>query len=230
MDTEREILITILKMTREGPVKIIEVYDEARIPSEILYNLLNKSMNQGIVQLKDGLITQSQEQRLRAAIRVVKLGADIETVCKFLTWGEFEDIAMFAFEANDFTTMKHFRFSWFGKRREIDMLALRKPIIASVDCKHWHRGWKGSASIKAVEQQIKRTEAMAKASKYMVEKLGLKGWNRAQFIPIILSLMPSTTKFIKNVPVVPVLQLRDFLQGMPAFINNFIRFRMDFSL
>ena len=79
--------------------------------------------------------------------------------------------------------------------------------------------------MKAAEQQTERTKAVAEASPCLNEAIGIKGWKCAYFMPLILSLMPSAFKLHRGVPIVPVLQLRDFLQEMPAYIGEMAHFR-----
>ncbi len=229
MLSERAILISLLKLTKEGPVEIEEISREAHIPVQLAYNALKESSDLGIVRLEGELVLADGEQRLRAAIRAVGLGTDIERVCKFLTWTEFEDISILAFEANGFTVGKHFRFSRSGRRWEIDILALKRPFVASVDCKQWRKGWRGAASRTAAERQTERTEILAKASATMDAKIGIKGWEHADFVPIVLSLLPGARKFHRGTPVVPVLQLTDFLREMPAYINKIKHFHVDLA-
>lgn len=227
MAAEREILIYLLKLTREGPAKIEDISRESRVPPQLVHEELTRSLD--LVQLDEDSVTAKAEQRLRVAIRAVELGADIERVCKFLTWTEFEDISVLAFEANNYNVKKHFRFSRSGRRWEIDILAIKRPIVACADCKQWHRGWRGSASRKAAEEQTERTKVLAEASSSMVEKIGVKGWRRADFLPMVLSLMPGARRFHKGTPIVPVLQLRDFLQEMPAYLRRIKHFHVDLA-
>lgn len=229
MTAEREILISLLKLTIEGPAEIEDLSRESRVPRQLVHEAVIKSSELGILEMDERLAIAGGEQRLRAAIRAVELGADIERVCKFLTWTEFEDISVLAFEANDYRVKKHFRFSRIGRRWEIDILATKRPIVACADCKQWHRGWRGSASRKAAEQQIERTRVLAEASSSMLAKIGVNGWRRADFLPIVLSLMPGARRFHKGTPIVPVLQLRDFLQKMPAYLSKIKHFRVDLA-
>jgi hypothetical protein len=54
-------------------------------------------------------------------------------------------------------------------------------------------------------------------------------WNKAKFVPVILSLIPSSLKFYDDVPVVPVLQLQDFLAQLPAQVESLTYFVKEFS-
>jgi len=225
---EREILISTLMLTRESSVKIEEVSRKSRIPVPIVREMLKKNSDRGIVQLDGETVRVEAEQRLKAAVRVMELGADVERVCKVLTWTEFEDFAFLAFEANNFVAKKHFRFNWSGRRWEIDILALKEPIVASVDCKQWHRGWGESANRKAAELQVERTQVLAEASSSMSDKIGVTEWKHAYFVPIIISLMQGPYKLYGGTPVVPILQLRDFLQGILVYIDKITHFHVHF--
>jgi hypothetical protein len=46
---------------------------------------------------------------------------------------------------------------------------------------------------------------------------------------VILSLFPSSFKFCDNVPIVPVLQLQDFLIQLPAQVESLMYFVKKFS-
>jgi len=223
---EREALVSILKLTIEGPAKIGDIAKDARVLNQVVHQVIEKSSGLGFIELDGKLITARGEQRLRIACRAIELGVDIERVCKLLLWTEFEDISVMAFEANDFKIKKHFRFSWSGRRSEIDILGLKEPIVVSADCKHWRHGWRGSASRKASEKQAERTRALAEASISLHRKIGIEKWKDAYFVPMVLSLMPGAIKLYNGLPVVSVLQLRDFLQKMPGYIDEIKHFHV----
>jgi len=229
MAIEREVLVSTLKMTGEGRAPIGEIGQDARVPLQTVRNILRKNSEIGIVQLSGKFVVAEEEQRLKVASRAIELGADIERVCSFLKWEEFEDISILAFEANDFQVRKHFRFRWLGRRWEIDILGFKEPVIVSADCKHWHRGWAQSASGKAAESQIERTRALATAASSSRGRIGIEEWRHAYFVPVILSLVPPPFKFHRGVPIVPVLQMRNFLQEMPARIDEIAHISQSFT-
>jgi len=220
MIAEREVLISTLKLTRNGCGDIKTISRDARVPPQIVCQILERNASSGILHISGSKIRANPEQRLRIAIKAADLGGDVERICEHLGWEEFEDISALAFEMNGFHVKKHFRFSWNERRFEIDLLALKRPFVVCVDCKQWRRGWRGIASRKAVEKQIQRTRSLAEASPGMTKKIGINGWNQVCFIPIILSLFPSAFRFHKNTPVVPIIQLRSFIQAMPAHIDE----------
>jgi len=228
MTIEREVLVSALKLTSGGPAEIEEIARETRIPAKVVRGVVKRSSDLGIVQRRGSSVVLEKEQRLSTAVRAITLGADVERVSKFLTWSEFEDMSVLAFEANDFVVKKHFRFKWSGRRWEIDLLGFKEPIIASVDCKHWRHGWRGSASRTAAEKQVERTRAFTESSASLLDRMGVAKWRQAYFVPAVLSLVPSENKSCRGVPIVPVLQLRDFLQTMPAYIREITHFQKSF--
>ena len=224
MLAERGVLVSLLKLTKEGITELEEISQEAHVPVQIVREVLRKHVDLVTYAPSSRSVSIGSEQRLKLVMKIVKQGADIERVCDSLTWLEFEDISIIAFKANNYETKKHFRFTWVNRRWEIDVLALKEPLIVCADCKHWHHGWSGSGSRKAAEMQAERTENLSKASKSINNKIGIGNWKRAHFVPMILSLAPGNQKFHKCVPIVPVLQLRDFLTSMPAYLNQMMHF------
>ena len=226
MTTERNLLMSVLKLTKTGPIQVKLVSRDAHIPTQVADEVLRKFSDARLIKYVDELIEASPNQRARMAIHAVKLGTDLERVCNVLEWKEFENITATAFEANDYVVKRRFRFKWACRRWEIDVLGCKEPLVACVDCKQWHRNWRRSAIIKTVELQVERTHALAGALVSLRENIGLVNWKEATLVPIVLSLVPSPFKFYNNVPIVPVLQLPDFLNELLAHINSLKHFSL----
>jgi Holliday junction resolvase-like predicted endonuclease len=191
--------------------------------------LLENLQNDGLFHLKDDAVETDSEGRLRLAVKAVSLGADIEQVSAFFSWQEFEDMAALALERNGYVVAKNLRFKHAGRRWEIDVVGCRKPLVLCMDCKHWQRGVKPSALAKIVDAQVERTHALADALPSVEVRVECVKWNKAEFVPVILSLFPSRLKFYDNVPVVPVLQLQDFLIQLPAQVESVKYFVKDYA-
>ncbi len=224
MTLERNLLISILKLTKTGHVQMELVSRDSRVPAQVADEILKKLPNTGLISYGGGLVKVSSSQRVKIAVRAVELGADLERACGVLEWNEFEEIAAKAFEANDYAVKKRFRFKWAGKRSEIDVLGCKQPLVTCVDCKHWRRGWRRSAIMRIVEAQEERTQALAKALPSLHEKAGLVNWKEAVLVPVVLSLVPGPFKFYDKVPIVPVLQLPNFLNELSANISDLTHF------
>jgi len=229
MVIERDLLLSLLKLTKDGPVLIKCVNQDARIASDIVRKLLEKLQNEGMLYLKAGAVEADSDNRLKIAVKAASLGADVEHISAFLRWQEFEDIAAIALERNGYVVAKNVRFKHAGRRWEIDVVGCRKPLVLCVDCKRWQRGVKPSALRKIVEAQIERAHALADTLPSPALKAECVKWKKAKIVPVILSLIPSSLKFYGNVPVVPILQLQDFLIQLPAYVESLKYFVKEFS-
>jgi Holliday junction resolvase-like predicted endonuclease len=224
MTSEKEIIASLLRLAKTGIVQKELINKDARVSTEVIEDVLKKLSEAGLINQQRDLVEVSPNQRVNLAVHALKIGADYEQICKLLSWIEFESIAAQAFEANQFWVLKNFRFKHASKRWEIDILGCREPLIVCVDCKHWQHGWSRAVIIKAVEAQTERTRAFADALPDYYQKARLAEWKSATLIPLILSLVPGPFKFHNNVPVVPVLQLRDFINEMPLEIHSLTYF------
>jgi len=226
MATEISVIASVLKLTKTGPVSKELIQRDAKVAGHVINDALRKLCERGLIRQQHGLVEASPSQRVSMAVQAIKLDADSERICKFLEWTEFESIAAQAFQANGFTVLRNFRFKHAGKRWEIDILSCKEPLIVCVDCKHWRRGWSRAATVKAVEAQVARTRAFTNALSNCYQRAGLTEWKSATLIPLILSLVPATSKFHNNVPIVPVLQLQDFINKLPlevSFLTHFVK-------
>jgi len=224
MDIERELIISILKLTKNGPIAIELVRKDAKIPSAIAEDLFKKLQNDGLLYLRDILVEVDSLKRLKLAVHAIELSGDVERVSGFLDWKEFENIAAIAFERNGYSVKRNLRFKHAGRRWEMDIIACKKPIVACVDCKHWHHGMYPSAIKRIVEEQVERTCALAESVPKITEKIDCASWNRVKLIPAVLSLTAVRSKFYNKVPIVPVLQLQDFLNQLPAYTDSLKHF------
>lgn len=229
MNIERNLIISVLKLTRNGPIANEIVSKDARIPLQIVNDILKKLQKDGLVYLRDKVVEADSVQRLKLAVHAIRLGADFERVSSFLDWKEFENIAAIAFELNGYRAKKNLRFKHGGRRREIDIVGCKKPLVVCVDCKHWHHGMYPSALRKIVEAQVERTFALAESLPALVNKIKCASWKKAKLVPAVLSLVKGRFKFYDNVPIVPVLQLQNFLSELPAHADTLKHFSKKIS-
>ena len=229
MTREREILTSILKLTREGPVNIELIAKDSKTPLSVVEKYIAESSKSGLVYFKGKLVDVKPIQRLKIALEAIKLGADLERVCRNLSWSEFEEIAIKAFQVNGYLTVKHFRFRHKNRNWEIDILATKGRIIVCVDCKRWNRRLTSSAALKVVNAQIERVRALAEALPKIKGKIKFPLKREIFLVPAILSLVPSSFKFYEKVPLVPILQLQTFLDELPAQIHSLAYLKVNFE-
>jgi Holliday junction resolvase-like predicted endonuclease len=222
-------IISVLKLTRNGPVLTEHVKTDAKIPLAVAIKLLERLQSEDMLYLKRGVVEADSSSRLKLAVKALSLGADVERVAELLRWQEFENVAAMALSNNGYVVSENSRFKQGGRRWEIDVVGCKKPTVICIDCKHWHHRLSSSALAKIVDAQAERTKALAESLPNVSINLGCVEWNTAKFVPTILALLPSSVKFYETVPIVPVLQLQDFLEQLPAHVGSLRHFNRDFS-
>ena len=220
MSIEGNLIITILKLTRDGPISHELINKDAKIPSQVAQKLLRKLQKDGLIYLQKDVVEADSLQRLKLTVKAVNLGADLEHVSGFLHWQEFENMAAVALTRNNYIVEKNLRFKHAGRRWEIDIVGCKKPIALCMDCKHWHHGMYPSTLKKIVEEQLERMSALAESLPSLAGKIECGSWNKVKLVPAVLSLIAGRFKFYDNVPIVPVLQLQDFLNQLPAYADS----------
>jgi hypothetical protein len=225
MMTERDVLISLLKLTQRGPVSKALLTELTQAAAEAVERALEKFEQLSLFDMYSGILEASPKQRARMTTRALELGADLEHVCRFLSWAEFEMITAQAFEANGYRVINNFRFKHDEKRHEIDVLGLDEPLIMCADCKHWKRGLQKAVMLRTVEAQIERTRALAETLPRYSSEIGLEGWRTAALLPVVVSLLPGQHKLCNKVPVVPVLQLQDFISEVPLKLDLLLQIR-----
>ncbi len=229
MSVERNLIISLLKLTKEGAVLTKDVERDARTPSAISWNLLSKLQNEGLIYLKTNIIEVDSGMRLKLAVKAAILGADMEHISNLLCWQEFEEIAAFALKNHGFTAINNVHFKNDTRKYEIDVVGCRKPLVICVDCKHWQHSIAPSSLKRIVDAQVERTRVLSDFLPNNKFKLECTKWHDAKFLPTILSLIPSSFKFYYNVPIVPIFQMQDFLNQLPAYTESLKYFPKTFN-
>jgi Holliday junction resolvase-like predicted endonuclease len=229
LSVERNLLISLLKLTKDGATLIKDVNVDARLPSTVCIKLLQKMQNEKLVYLDGDKVEVDTENRLKIAVKAASLGADIQNISDMLKWQEFEEIAAIALKTNGYIVKKNVRFKHGDRRYEIDVVGCRKPLVVCIDCKRWQHAIAASALRKIVEEQIQRTEALADTLPNLTLDLECTKWEKTKFLPAVLSLVPGAYKFYYEVPVVPVLSLQDFIGQLPLYLDTMKCFPKKFS-
>ncbi len=76
--------------------------------------------------------------------------------------------------------------------------------------------------------QALRTKVLAEALPSLQKEIGLGQWRQATLVPVVLSLVSGPLKFHNKVPIVPILQIQNFLNELPAHIISLTHFRAYF--
>jgi hypothetical protein len=220
LSVEKNIAISLLKLTQKGSALIETINMDTHLTSTTSKKLLQKMQNENLVYLNGDSVEVNSASRLKLAIKAATLGADIERISDLLGWQEFEEIASLALKNNGCTAKKNVHFTNKGRRWEIDVVGCSKPLVVCIDCKHWQRAITPSALKKMVDAQIERTEAFADSLPNPKLRVDCALWEKAKFIPVVLSLVPCAYKFYYQVPIGPILQLQDFITLLPAYVHE----------
>jgi len=215
-----EVIISILKISKGEPVLHELVKSDTNLPSETTERLLQTLQRDGLVYLLDRFVQTSALQRVGLAVRALELGADYERVSGFLEWKEFESLAAAALEMHGYRVTANMRFRQCGRRWEMDIVGCRKPVVVCIDCKHWRHGLYQSKFREAVDEQVRRTMALSESMPNPTARIECASWEEARFVPVVVSLMPASFKFYKETPLVPILQLQDFLAQLPMCLDS----------
>lgn len=226
---ERNLIISILKLTKNGSVLLEDVKKDSRTPSDVLMTLLEKLQSEDLLRIDHESVAADSENRLKLAVKAISLGADVEAASSFLQWQEFESIAATAFNNYGYSVVQNLRFKHAARRWEIDVVGCKKPLVVCVDCKDFHHGLAPSAVRRIVEAQVERVRALADALPALSVRMECVKWAVAKFVPVVLVLMPSRFKFYNEVPIVPVLQLQDFLSQLPVEVESLKYFQKEFA-
>ena len=220
MPVELDVIVAVLKLTRDGSAHIEDVRRASRIALSVLMATLRRLEQEGVIALDRNVVQLERTMRIRLAIKALSIGADIESTSRLLQWQEFEGISDVVLSHNGYVVERNVRFKHGTRRMEIDVVGCRDPIVMCVDCKHWQRALSTSSLNRIIEAQVKRTRALADSLPTVSSKLVCQKWNRARYVPVVLSLVPGVCAFFDNVPIVPVLQFQDFVSQLPVNIAS----------
>ena len=216
----RNVLLSILQCTcLDGTATVNQLAELSRTPKSIIETDLERLVTSNLLSVIGDKVSVENEQRIALAIEAFKGGADPERVCRKLNWKEFEEVAMIALDSNGYSTSKHFVFKHGKMRREIDLVGVKGKLVLCVDCKHWMYGWHRSRMTTAVRQQVERTKALAAEASNVTKRLNLPHLTRFTFLPLLVTLADVASRTIQNVPVVPILRMGTFLDGLSDLIS-----------
>jgi hypothetical protein len=144
----------------------------------------------------------------------MKEGVGIEELTKELDWKDFEGIVAEVFSVNGFRTFRNFRFSSKKRRYEVDVVALERPRVVVVDCKHWGiRVGKSSALRAATLAHLNRAiEFSGKLQEFPA--MNVQDWGEVTAIPILVTLYQEKIFENAGVLVVPFFKLNTFVEEL----------------
>jgi len=138
----------------------------------------------------------------------IKSIEDLEKVSKEIIWQNFERLAAFIFEENEFQVKINTVKTFAKKRRQYDVIAKKNNQTFLIECKKWAGNrYRLSAIKRAIIQHKERTEFY-------------KNVTSEDAIPIIVTLIEEEIQFYEEVPIVPILKLNSFLNELDKDANG----------
>jgi Holliday junction resolvase len=133
---------------------------------------------------------------------------DLEIVSEGIIWQNFERLAAFIFEKNDFQVKINTVKTFSKKRRQYDVIAKRGNQTFLIECKKWAGNrYRLSALKRAIEQHKERTAFY-------------KNITEEDAVPIIVTLIEEEIQFYEGVPIVPIQKLNSFINELDEYENE----------
>lgn len=198
-----------LRFSRDKCIELEEVknlllIDYLKIKDVIYFSIDNKVCVKSLVKF---------------ALELTRLGADIETVSRILTWRDFEELISNYLEMNNYHVIKNVRFG--ARRYEIDVLGVNQitSMAIVVDCKHWSPGYSKRGKLYEVcrNHRLKAEEFNA----YCYSLIGKYPIvTRAKYmVPVVITLTETISGFLSGTFIVPILKFSDYLANMNYYID-----------
>lgn len=133
---------------------------------------------------------------------------DLKAVSEESVWQNFERLAAFIFEQNDFLVKVNTVKTLNKKRRQYDVIARKNDQTFLVECKKWAgKRYRFSGLKKAIEQHKERTTFYEDIT-------------QAEAIPIIVTLIEEEIRVYEGVPIVPVSRLNAFISELDNHLEG----------
>ena len=136
------------------------------------------------------------KNKLKTALLAIKSGAPIEEASRDVDWKDFEGLVAEILESKNFEVTRNFRMR--KPTMEIDVVGIHLGVAVLIDCKHW-KSMSNSALDKIVLRQIDRVKHYVAST------------NEVVAAPVIVTLYQEETKFVRKVPIVPIIQFSSFI-------------------
>jgi hypothetical protein len=133
---------------------------------------------------------------------------DLAVVSEEVVWQNFERLAAFIFEKNNFNVKVNTVKTHQKTKRQYDVIAWKGNQTFLVECKKWAGNrYRLSAMKKAVEQHKERTTFYAAVT-------------NEDAIPLLVTLIEEEIRVYAGVPIVPVQKLNGFVRELDGYVQG----------
>ena len=133
---------------------------------------------------------------------------DLAVVSEEVVWQNFERLAAFIFEKNNFRVKVNTVKTYQKTKRQYDVIAWKGNQTFLVECKKWAGNrYRLSAVKKAVEQHKERTLFYAAIT-------------NEDAIPLLVTLIEEEIRVYKGVPIVSIQKLNGFVNELDGYVQG----------
>jgi len=133
---------------------------------------------------------------------------DLAVVSEEVVWQNFERLAAFIFEKNNFLVKVNTVKTYQKTKRQYDVIAWKGNQTFLVECKKWAGNrYRLSAIKKAVEQHKERTRFYAAVT-------------NEDAVPILVTFIEEEIRFYEGVPIVSIQKLNSFVNELDRYAQG----------
>jgi hypothetical protein len=133
---------------------------------------------------------------------------DLETVSEESVWQNFERLAAFIFEQNDFRVTVNAVKTLDKKRRQYDVIAWKNDRTLLIECKKWAGN---RYRLSALKSAIVRHKERTAFYEHITNETA---------IPVIVTLIEEEIRVYEGVPIVPVTRLNSFINEIDNHLDG----------
>lgn len=223
-ELNKEFLLEVLKYARgRSFLSETTLLAKSILPSLAAKDQLDKLTAYGLLSRDGELLRMSPAQKVNMAVQTLRRGILPNSVCRYLTWQEFEMVTSYALKKNGYHVLTHVKIKVNRKLSEIDLFAFQNRLALMVDCKHWRTHLTMSKIQEIASTQLRRLKALPSHGNLerIAAKLGRKLPAHLRAIPVVVTLLEATYLVCQGVPIVPVSKLAGFLGEVLGYSDVF---------
>ncbi len=139
----------------------------------------------------------------------IKTIKDLEKVSEETVWQNFERLAGFIFEKNNYVVKINTLKTAYRKRRQYDVIARNSNKIFLIECKKW-------AGNRHRLSALKRAIALHKERTTFYRDI-----TGEDAIPVLVTLIEEEIRVYEGVPIVPMHKLNSFINELGTYTNEY---------
>lgn len=204
-----KLLMKVISHIEAGRYHLKEFQNTLELDNDSVFQAIVKYLlNNNIGQLseKDRTISFSRSDKIWITLIAIRRGCDIQECSRLLSWQDFESLTSQILGHFEYDTKVNIVLT--KPRCQLDVIAIKKDFLISIDCKHW-KNYSKSAIMPYVDKQIIRTR------NYLRNNNKIK-----KALPMLLTLYDSNFKFINGIPIVPISFFKSFIFEFESFNDN----------